>query len=351
METDEIARLPLAEGGRGWIENRKSEIAKDTYDMYVENLATLVRFFGTKKLPEITPNNVRDYQDWRKKQQYRGKPLTPNTINKECNMLCQMRKYIGMGFTKGEYKAIRKKKSKIGRSLSDVERTHLLHMAKVMARTNECWEAIYYFAKFALNTGAGPKEVAGVQLSDIFISEQGNMVHVRGTKTEGRDRMVPLNEEALEAVIEARDRLRRLTGGITNPDFYLFPRLVQKNKTYDPTRPQVCFRRAWENLRKAAGLPTLRMYDMRHDFITRLLSDKKTSDQVVEEVVGHLTADQKKDYSHQRMEDKQEAVNRILRKRVAQYTKKPAQSVAIDPELVAQIASAVSIALAQMQKK
>lgn len=347
VKVDEMRRVPFGKAAAAWLEMRKPEIATKTYREYTNNIETLGRWFGEKKLPAITEDDVKDFQDERRQEKYRGNPITANTINKECNVLCQMRSYIGQPFPKGSYKPLKKKKSKIGQTLSDEQRTHLLHMAKVIAESDPASCGIYLYTKLALNTGAGPKEIAGITLGDIDLSEQ--QVHIRGTKTEGRDRMQPLNAEAMEAVIEAIHRAKKL--GSTGPDHYLFPFLIQSSKKYDPTKPQVSFRRAWESLRESAGLPTFRMYDMRHDFITRLLSDPHNSEEVVEEMVGHLTSAQKKQYSHQRLDRKRVAVDRMLLRKVGKYTKKPAHSAELDDGLAQQIALVVSATLAQMQQQ
>src|SRR6185312_12431401 len=71
---------------------------------------------------------------------------------------------------------------------------------------------------------------------------------------------------------------------------------------------------SWTALRRAAGLPGFRMYDLRHHAITALLENPDVSEQTVEDIAGHVNPKMKKRYSHIRMEYKRAAVDAILGK-------------------------------------
>lgn len=349
VKIDQMRRVPFEEAAAAWLEIRKPDIDPDTYTEYKRNIATLSRWFAKKKLPAITPELVKDFQAERRQEKYRGQPLTSNTINKEANVLCQMREYIGMAYDKG-YKPLPKNKKKIGRALTDQERNHLLYIAKTGP---ESWRAAYLYAKISLNTGAGPGEVAGIQLFDIDLDN--TQIHIRGTKTAGRNRWEHLNEEALEAVIEAQDRCQQLTekAGIAPcEDHYLFPFLNQKNKKHDPTKPQVSFRRAWGSLVDTAGLPGLRPYDLRHTVATAMLQDPETSKEVAVKIMGHLDEHTIREYEHIQKDARAKALDRLLRRKQKRYTRKPPQSVDADDmrtEVVQQVASMFKELFAQMQ--
>jgi hypothetical protein len=61
-------------------------------------------------------------------------------------------------------------------------------------------------------------------------------------------------------------------------------------------------------MRAAIGMPKLRMYDLRHTCITRLLSNPNVPERVVIETVGHVNNNMLQRYSHQRLEDKAKAL-------------------------------------------
>ena len=64
-------------------------------------------------------------------------------------------------------------------------------------------------------------------------------------------------------------------------------------------------------MRTAIGLPTLRMYDLCHTCITRLLSNPDVPERVVIETVGHVNNNMLQRYSHQRLEDKAKALDTL----------------------------------------
>jgi integrase len=62
---------------------------------------------------------------------------------------------------------------------------------------------------------------------------------------------------------------------------------------------------------RAIGMPTLRVYDLRHTCITRLLSNPDVPERVVIETVGHVNNNMLHRYSHQRLEDKAKALGTL----------------------------------------
>jgi integrase len=96
---------------------------------------------------------------------------------------------------------------------------------------------------------------------------------------------------------------------------FIFPFRIG-GRRYDPTRYQATFKTAWIKLTAAAQLQGLRMYDLRHHAITGLLENPDVSEEVVEDIAGHVSRRMKKRYSHIRMEAKRDALkglNRVLR--------------------------------------
>ncbi len=74
----------------------------------------------------------------------------------------------------------------------------------------------------------------------------------------------------------------------------------------DPTRPMTTWKTAWCNLRKAAGLPTVRFHDGRHTALTRL-AEQGQPDWVIQAQLGHVSPDMMKTYSHIRRKALDEA--------------------------------------------
>jgi integrase len=378
MLAEKMRRVPLKKAGLGWIELRfqRNEISPKQKREYTRQIDTLDRIFKGKQLPLITETDVRDFQYKRSQEVYRTKPdgtvilVGRNSINKEGNLLCQLRTYIGMPFgtkrhpssTGSFYDPIRKKrgeKKRVGRALTDDEREFLFEVAK--AGPKDWWVAVL-FAKVALNTSARPGEVTGatggIQLFDINLQER--VVHIRGTKTDKSDRWEPLNDEAFEAVVEAIERLKSLTKhlGPVQPEWYLFPFFNQKTRKHDPTKSQRSIRRAWEKLRSAAGLPWLRPNDLRHTVASAMAHDPQTSQEDTKEIMGHETVKMTEHYQHLEMKKKRAAFDRLLRRKVnypaeraspGTAEKKPPESV-VDDSQVASLGTALSqLATTQLQ--
>ena len=80
-----------------------------------------------------------------------------------------------------------------------------------------------------------------------------------------------------------------------------------------PTQPAGNWRKAWEKRRVAAGLPTLRMYDLRHHVVTRLLEDPANSERTVTAIAGHVSNRMFNTHSHIRMQPMKEALDRLVR--------------------------------------
>jgi integrase len=127
-----------------------------------------------------------------------------------------------------------------------------------------------------------------------------------------RERDVPLNDDAAWAVGKLLERAREL--GASAPEHYLLLHRADKiGGKPDPTRPMYSWRKAWGSLRTEAAkkyprLAHMRIYDLRHSAITRMLENPEISERVVEEMAGHrLGSKIKEKYSHIRMQARREA--------------------------------------------
>ncbi len=69
-------------------------------------------------------------------------------------------------------------------------------------------------------------------------------------------------------------------------------------------------RSAWRSLRKAAGLPDLRYYDLRHQCVTEML-EAGVPEAVIRELAGHVDPTMTHWYSHSRLAAKRAAVEAL----------------------------------------
>jgi integrase len=162
------------------------------------------------------------------------------------------------------------------------------------------------------NTTVGPEEIRCLRLKDIDVAAQTITVR-EGAKNKYRERTVELNDDALWAVSELLKRAAKM-GALDAEHYFLPHRAPAEGGKPDPTRPVNSWYGGWYALRKAAGLPTLRRYDLRHDAITRLLEDENVSERTVVEIAGHVSRKMLDRYSHVRSDNRREALDRLARK-------------------------------------
>jgi len=123
------------------------------------------------------------------------------------------------------------------------------------------------------------------------------------TKTRGGVRVLPLNADALVALMELRSRAELL--GSHDPEHFVFP--TCEHGHFDPTRAMKGWRTSWRNLTERAGLKGLRFHDLRHQAITEL-AESGLSDQTVMSIAGHVSPRMLNHYSHIRLEAKRQAL-------------------------------------------
>jgi integrase len=185
----------------------------------------------------------------------------------------------------------------IGRALAYEEKLRLLRAAA----QNEEWQRAQAAMSLALCTTMRGCEIKRLQWQDIDFLNRA--ILVRTSKTDAGERLIPMNEEALEIVVRLRERAKGFTG--TESQHYVFP--ACEHGHIDPTRNQTSFRTAWRRLTKAAGLAGLRFHDLRHHAITEL-AESQVSDQTIMAIAGHVSQKMLARYSHVRSEARRQAV-------------------------------------------
>lgn len=308
MRTAVLTQLGFVEAATAWLETRKPYLAERTIRDYAEYIETLGAFFAEIRLPEVGPDHIRAYQRMRMARAGAGR------INQECGCLQQMLRRIGRWRDIGmDYQPLPLKKELRGRALNPHERERLLRYA--MSKPE--WEMPYLYIVMSLNTTMRPKEVMTLKREDINLVARTIKVKRCNAKNEGSARGNPLNDLAFAACARALESAS--SKGAVNPNDYVFPFRISGNRHggyYDVTRPMTTFKTAWGKIIKAANLPGLRPYDMRHTGITDLLEIAEVSEETAEAIAGHIDPRVKKVYSHIRQEAKRKALDALMRKSI-----------------------------------
>jgi integrase len=108
----------------------------------------------------------------------------------------------------------------------------------------------------------------------------------------GKSRHVPLSKAALE-IIQKLPRFEGCPYLVPNPD---------------TLKPHVQIHRAWNNARIAAGLPDVRMHDLRHSMASNMVNSGRSIYEVAK-VLGHSQLKTTQRYAHLSQETLLEAVD------------------------------------------
>ena len=304
----DFAKWTFNKASERWLDARGQRVSRKTHQTEQERVRALLKFFGGRRLDEITAQDLMAYQ------LKRSTEVSAKTINLDCGVLRMILRSAKLwSRLSDDYKALPLNKRGPGRALTPNEEEELFRVAS----NNPAWNAAFYAAVLASNTTARGCELKGLRLEDVALISRTLNIRRSSTKTDAGCRIIPLNESATWAATRLLERAQLL--GATEPNHFLFPaarfRHTQEGKNvagmgYDPTSPIRSWRTAWRSLTKAAHLPGLRFHDLRHHCITRL-AEAGVPEQTLMSIAGHVSREMLEHYSHIRLHAKREAVAAI----------------------------------------
>jgi len=325
IEPSELSQLIFWDAAKLWIVSHGRHIGAGTLRDYWNCIRALEKFFGQLRLSEIHIGHFEQYQQLRSEGSGGLTGAGPSRINHDLNTLSQILARAGLWAPIAPYyQPMKLPRPKVGRALTESEEDLLFRMASSRPK----WKVAYLCSLLTVNTTCGPKEIRMLRLMDLNLSPvecapHGTIRIMLGAKNEYRQRMIPLNMTASLAITQLIARARGC--GAVQPEHYLLPhRAPRGSHGWDPTLPMSSWRKAWDKLREACGLPSLRMYDLRHHAITKLLEDEHVSERTVIELAGHVSRKMLDTYSHIRMKSKFDGVM-ALEKIAALPERKPPQ--------------------------
>jgi len=280
----------------GSITTNASYLARNTFKDYRASARALGRFFDRLKLGDIHVGHIVTYQNARATCDSAvaawKKPAGANLIRKEVTLLKRILTEAGC------WKEIQSKTLPVIRpvetntigAMTPEEQHIFLHTAA----SREDWQYIYWYSLVALQTTASTDELRAVRLGDILLRD--GVLRICKGKNRARIRTIPL---VTPDVAWALERLiaRAKDMGAHLPSHFLFPFRIKTNE-YDPTRPMgdSGMKKSWDKVRVAAGMPRLRIYDLRHTGITRM-AEVGTPIAIIMSFAGHLTVRMQQHYT------------------------------------------------------
>lgn len=132
----------------------------------------------------------------------------------------------------------------------------------------------------------------------------------------GEGRTIPLNSD-LFAVLTDYVEWYKLKYGPIRPEWYVFP--FGSPQPTDPTRHVTILKTVWSNIREKAGIKG-RWHDNRHTLVTELAESGVGDQTIMDDIAGYVSKQMLRRYSHIQMEAKRNALESVVKKRVAAST-------------------------------
>lgn len=278
IEAAERSRLALADAGiverepapllSNFAKHFLVEVAKDrnphTVRRYRVSLISLEQFFGSKRLSEITAENIGQFKTRRLELGRKG-----STINRD---LACLRRVLGM--------AVRQ--DKLSRSpfaehrvefLREQGSERILTFEEERKYLGKACPTLRDAAVLILECGMRPDEVFRITERDVELDKR--FLHIRSGKTKNARRNLFLTDAALEIVKRRIEAIPSLTRDGRSSGPYLFPRYEgfvgpDRCTGHDWSRPMTQLWSAHQEALTASGIqPAFRLYDLRHTYGTR----------------------------------------------------------------------------------
>jgi integrase len=293
--SQQFARLAFTVAADRYLESRKLDLLAKSLEKEKWLLVRPREFFGATQLCRIAAEDLQAYRERRSQDR-----TSPTYINMEMGAIRRILKRARRWHLMAEDVKPLKEHRGIGRALSYEEKLKLLRVAGSRPE----WQAAYYAAVLTLNTTLRGCELRNLRWRNVDLI--GGSLVVNKSKTEAGERVIPLNRDAMKAILELYKRSQSLNASLL--DHFVFP--ACENGKIDATRPQASWRTAWRHLTREAGLTGLRFHDLRHHAITEL-AEGQASDQVIRSIAGHVSQRMLEHYSHVRLEAKRKALDAL----------------------------------------
>ena len=259
-----------------------------------ERAPHLEKHLGSLLMPDLTEERIKRYMAERRKE-----GASNRTINIELAVLSRA---VGSkwGSLWPKLKHLEENHD-VGRALEPAEEKAILETA---ARNQS--RLIHPFLYALTWTGMRSDEARTLHWGQVNF--EAAEIRVGKAKTEaGKGRRIPMSAN-LKAVLSQHASWYASKFGLLEPDWYVFPR-CRRETPIDPTQPVGSLNKAWESVRKAAGVKC-RLHDFRHSFCTKL-AEAGVPESTMLDIMGHVSTAMLRRYSHIRAQARREAIDAV----------------------------------------
>jgi integrase len=308
------ARLDVIEGKYDIRRQKKTPLFKDAMARFLEHVRQthpehpntakryetssilLIEAFGSKKLHQITPDDIEKYKTWRltagrqrrgqgSGDRKTGKPCRPATVNGDLACMRAMFSY----FVALDLVA-RNPVSRVKFPPANNERMRVLSFEEERLYLAACPQPLHDLAVMMLETGMRPEELYRLRVENVNL-EEGYVFNPYG-KTKAARRKLPLTRRAADVI------KGRVEGE------YVFP------GADDPSKPTGKLNNAHNAALKASGCAHFRLYDLRHTFATRA-AEAGVDLVTLAALLGHSKIQMVLRYAHPQAEHKAQAIRKM----------------------------------------
>jgi len=259
------------------------------YRLYIKDI------FGDMYIEDMEEQHVLDaYAVWAKKTSF-------STANKVLSLLssfwdwCESYKYLPRRSNPCGY-VKKRTNDKFQPTVLDQEGYKKLFHWLNVGQANGCTHhpRLFRTIKVLALTGCRASEITDLETDEVFLDEK--KIHLKDSKTGARD--VPLADAAIKELKEELEETKELHSK------YVFPGLKDTSKPIDNIR------KAFEWALKQAGLPHMRLHDLRHSFIT-MGANMGENMNAMKDAAGHSRITTTEMYTHLTHRQTFVAVNHI----------------------------------------
>jgi integrase len=281
-----------------------------------ERAPHIEKHLGGLLMPDLTEDRIKAYIAARKLEK-----ASNRTINMELSVLARA---VGSKFQIlwPRLKHLEENHD-VGRALEPAEERAILETA---AKNSS--PLIYPFLYTLAWTGMRSDEVRLLRWSQVNF-ESAEIVVGKAKTEAGRGRRIPMSAN-LKAVLSQHNAWYTRRFDATHRDFYVFPRSNRRAPT-DPTLPVGSLKKAWESVRKAAGVKC-RLHDLRHSFCTKL-AEAGVPESTMLDIMGHVSTAMLRRYSHIRAQARRDAIDALESREISNGV--PKDSPKVDDSVMA----------------
>ena len=173
-------------------------IAQQLCALYAEErLKPIKAKFGTKKLCDITSQNLRAYQ------LIRIEKVSPRTVNLELKVVRQLLRTARLwSKLADDYESLKEDTKGPGRALTPEQETKLFECAQKSPYLSPA----FYAGIVAANTTMRGCELKGLRLKNVDLINRTVTIRRNSTKTDAGCRLIPLNNAAVWALTKLLER-------------------------------------------------------------------------------------------------------------------------------------------------